>query len=199
VSGFEEIVLNTNDLCDFSWGKKQQQCRYAHKNGIARDLNKFLAHTVNSMNERYASLPQPNGQPKRGVRVASGLATVMPGEPDARAILAEAFTTLGLSGIKMHSHVQCVAANHPSMDEVYETCIEFDKPILIHAGKEPNSKAYKVDAGKICDFSIVEDVLRRYPRLRICIPHLGKGFFPLFCFREGGFYCQVREWKKGHY
>ncbi|KAF9100507.1 hypothetical protein BGX30_009619, partial [Mortierella sp. GBA39] len=70
---------------------------YAHKNGIARDLNKFLAHTVNSMNERYASLPQPNGQPRRGVRVASGLATVMPGEPDARAILAEAFTTLGLS------------------------------------------------------------------------------------------------------
>ncbi|KAG9064020.1 hypothetical protein KI688_004134 [Linnemannia hyalina] len=153
---------------------------YAHKNGIARDLNKFLAHTVNSMNERYASLPQPNGQPKRGVRVASGLATVMPGEPDARAILAEAFTTLGLSGIKMHSHVQCVAANHPSMDEVYETCIEFDKPVLIHAGKEPNSKAYKVDAGKICDFSIVEDVLRRYPRLRICIPHLGMNQYEEF-------------------
>ncbi|KAF9539109.1 hypothetical protein EC957_005785 [Mortierella hygrophila] len=153
---------------------------YAHKNGIARDLNKFLAHTVNSMNERYASLPQPSGQPKRGVRVASGLATVMPGEPDARAILAEAFTTLGLSGIKMHSHVQCVAANHPSMDEVYETCIEFDKPVLIHAGKEPNSKAYKVDAGKICDFSIVEDVLRRYPRLRICIPHLGMNQYEEF-------------------
>jgi predicted TIM-barrel fold metal-dependent hydrolase len=135
------------------------------------------------MNERYASVPQPNGL--RRVRVASGLATVMPGEPDARAILAEAFTTLGLSGIKMHSHVQCVAANHPSMDEVYETCIEFDKPVLIHAGKEPNSKAYKVDAGKICDYSIVEDVLRRYPKLRICVPHLGKSFlcdFFLFLF-----------------
>jgi uncharacterized protein len=127
------------------------------------------------MNERYASLPQPEGSPAhRRVRVASGLATVMPGEPGAREILAEAFTTLGLSGIKMHSHVQCVAANHPSMDEVYETCIQYDKPVLIHAGKEPNSKAYKVDAGKICDFSIVEDVLRRYPALRICVPHLGK-------------------------
>ncbi|KAG0061219.1 hypothetical protein BGZ89_011642 [Linnemannia elongata] len=154
---------------------------YAHKNGIARDLNKFLAHTVNSMNERYASLPQPiGGQPTKRVRVASGLATVMPGEPDARGILAEAFTTLGLSGIKMHSHVQCVAANHPSMDEVYETCIEFDKPVLIHAGKEPNSKAYKVDAGKICDFSIVEDVLRRHPRLRICVPHLGMNQYEEF-------------------
>ncbi|KAF9127366.1 hypothetical protein BGW39_005932 [Mortierella sp. 14UC] len=155
---------------------------YAHKNGIARDLNKFLAHTVNSMNERYASLPQPQGSSFTGkrVRVASGLATVMPGEPNAREILAEAFTTLGLSGIKMHSHVQCVAANHPSMDEVYETCILYDKPVLIHAGKEPNSKAYKVDAGKICDFSIVEDVLRRHPTLRICIPHLGMNQYQEF-------------------
>ncbi|KAF9089785.1 hypothetical protein BGX23_006448 [Mortierella sp. AD031] len=153
---------------------------YAHKNGIARDLNKFLAHTINSMNERYASVPGPNGSTIPRGRVASGLATVMPGEPGAREILAEAFTTLGLSGIKMHSHVQCVAANHPSMDEVYETCILYDKPVLIHAGKEPNSAAYKVDAGKICDFSIVEDVLRRYPALRICVPHLGMNQYEEF-------------------
>lgn len=106
--------------------------------------------------------------------MASGLATVMPGEPGAQEILADAFSTLGLSGIKMHSHVQCVPANHPTMDEVYETCIRFNKPVLIHAGKEPNSAAYKVDAGKICDASIVEDVLKRYPTLRICVPHLGK-------------------------
>ncbi|KAG0311999.1 hypothetical protein BGZ99_009785 [Dissophora globulifera] len=136
---------------------------YAHKNGIARDLNKFLATTVDDMNDRYAQIQIQQSLPRR--RVASGLATVMPGEPGAKEILAEAFTTLRLSGIKMHSHVQCVAANHPSMDEVYETCVRFDKPVLIHAGKEPNSSAYKVDAGKICDSSIVEDVLKRYPRM----------------------------------
>ncbi|KAF8980475.1 hypothetical protein BGZ46_004159 [Entomortierella lignicola] len=147
---------------------------YAHKNGIARDLNKFLATTVNDMNERYSRL---KANPRR---VASGLATVMPGEPGAKEILAEAFTTLGLSGIKMHSHVQCVPANHPSMDEVYETCIRFGKPVLIHAGKEPNSSAYKVDASKICDASIVEDVLSRYPNLRICVPHLGMNQYQEF-------------------
>ena len=98
----------------------------------------------------------------------------MPGEPGAADILAEAFTTLGLSGIKMHSHVQAIAANHPSMDEVYETCVRFNKPCLIHAGKEPNSSAYKADAGKICDVSIVEDVLQRFPNLQLCVPHLGK-------------------------
>ncbi|KAG0286440.1 hypothetical protein BGZ98_005096 [Dissophora globulifera] len=140
-----------------------QPYRYAHKNGIARDLNKFLATTVDDMNDRYAQIQIKQSLPRR--RVASGLATVMPGEPGAKEILAEAFTTLKLSGIKMHSHVQCVPANHPSMDEVYETCVRFDKPVLIHAGKEPNSSAYKVDAGKICDSSIVEDVLKRYPRM----------------------------------
>lgn len=124
------------------------------------------------MNERYSRTSDSELGPRR--RVATGLATVMPGEPGATEILAEAFTTLGLSGIKMHSHVQCVPANHPTMDEVYETCVRFNKPVLIHAGKEPNSAAYKVDAGKICDASIVEDVLKRYPTLRICVPHLGK-------------------------
>ena len=126
------------------------------------------------MNERYRL-----GSVNQCRRVASGLATVMPGEPGAADILAEAFTTLGLTGIKMHSHVQAIAANHPSMDEVYETCIRFNKPCLIHAGKEPNSSAYKADAAKICDVSIVEDVLKRFPNLRLCVPHLGKFLVPV--------------------
>ncbi|KAF9581040.1 hypothetical protein BGW38_002092 [Lunasporangiospora selenospora] len=137
---------------------------YAHKNGIARELNRFLANMVQDMNQRY-------GRGQR--RVASGLATVMPGEPDAVEILTEAFTTYNLAGIKMHSHVQCIAANDPSMDEVYETCVRFQKPCLIHAGKSPNSHGYKVDADKICDVSIIEDVLQRHPNLRLCVPHLG--------------------------
>ncbi|KAK3809986.1 MAG: amidohydrolase family protein [Benniella sp.] len=151
---------------------------YAHRAGIARDLNKFLAQTVNSMNERYSQTSDNGAAPRR--RVATGLGTVMPGEPGATEILAEAFSKLGLSGIKMHSHVQCVPANHPTMDEVYETCVRFNKPVLIHAGKEPNSAAYKVDAGKICDASIVEDVLKRYPTLRICVPHLGMNQYQEF-------------------
>ncbi|KAI1319344.1 hypothetical protein EDD11_004210 [Mortierella claussenii] len=151
---------------------------YAHKDGIARGLNRFLADTVNEMNARYAYTQGGGSRVKR--RVASGLATVMPGEPGVKDILAEAFMTLGLSGIKMHSHVQCVPANHPTMDEVYETCIRFDKPVLIHAGKAPNSSAYKVDAGKICDASIVEDVLKRYPNLRMCVPHLGMNQYQEF-------------------
>lgn len=156
---------------------------YAHKNGIARDLNKFLAKTVEDMNARYVSVAPVSytgSSFTRPRRVASGLGTVMPGEPGAVEILTEAFTTLGLAGIKMHSHVQCVPANHSSMDEVYATCVKFNKPCLIHAGKEPNSAAYKVDADKICDVGIVEDVLRRHPELRICVPHLGMNQYAEF-------------------
>ncbi|KAF9427111.1 hypothetical protein BGZ94_005469 [Podila epigama] len=156
---------------------------YAHKNGIARELNRFLAKTVDDMNARYTSFTpgSPSGSGSlRPRRVASGLGTVMPGEPGAVEILVEAFTTLNLAGIKMHSHVQCVAANDPSMDEVYATCVRYNKPCLIHAGKDPNSAAYKVDAGKICDVSIVEDVLQRFPSLRICVPHLGMNQYQEF-------------------
>ncbi|KAG0198245.1 hypothetical protein BGX28_008310 [Mortierella sp. GBA30] len=162
---------------NFYWPVHYKEA-YAHKNGIARDLNKFLARTVHDMNQRYASAHDVGSRQRR--RVATGLATVMPGEPGAKEILAEAFTTLGLSGIKMHSHVQCVPANHPTMDEVYETCIRFQKPVLIHAGKEPNSAAYKVDADKICDASIIEDVLKKFPDLRICVPHLGMNQYEEF-------------------
>ncbi|KAF9970609.1 hypothetical protein BGZ73_006656 [Actinomortierella ambigua] len=162
---------------------------YAHRDGISRGLNEFMAQTVRDMNARYGGRPvaaaitngQQTSQPRLRRRVATGLGTVMPGEPGAVDILTEAFTVHGLAGIKMHSHVQCVAANHPSMDEVYETCIRFDKCCLIHAGKEPNSAAYKVDADKICDASIVEDVLQRYPQLKICVPHLGMNQYQEFC------------------
>ncbi|KAG0249336.1 hypothetical protein DFQ27_000182 [Actinomortierella ambigua] len=165
---------------------------YAHRDGISRGLNAFMAQTVRDMNHRYGGRPisssssssfsSPNGlRPPARQRVATGLGTVMPGEPGAVEILTEAFTVHKLAGIKMHSHVQCVAANDPSMDEVYATCIRFDKCCLIHAGKEPNSAAYKVDADKICDASIVEDVLQRYPTLKICVPHLGMNQYQEFC------------------
>ncbi|KAG0224998.1 hypothetical protein BGW41_004839 [Actinomortierella wolfii] len=153
---------------------------YAHRNGIARGLNEFMAQTVQDMNNRFADLDKKAGRSPRR-RVATGLGTVMPGEPGAVDILTDAFTRLNLAGIKMHSHVQCVPANDPSMDEVYATCIQYNKCCLIHAGKEPNSAAYKVDAGKICDASIVEDVLRRYPTLKICVPHLGMNQYEEFC------------------
>jgi uncharacterized protein len=131
---------------------------YAHKAGIARQMNAFLADVV-------------TGEPR-----ATGLATVMPGEGGAVAILEEAFA-LGLRGVKLHCHVQCLAPDAPELDDVYATCVAHDMPLVIHAGREPTSAGYKCDPHAICHVDRTEAVLRSYPKLRLAVPHLGADEF----------------------
>ncbi len=131
---------------------------YAHEPGLARGLNQYMAAIV-------AQHPQ-----------VTGVATVLPGEPDAAAILEEAFA-LGLHGVKLHCHVQCFAPDDPSMAEVYDTCVAHDKPLVMHAGREPASPAYRCDPHALCAVSRVEEVLRGWPRLRLAVPHLGADEF----------------------
>src|SRR5262249_38087646 len=97
---------------------------YAHKPGMARALNAYMAEVC-----------------RREPRV-TGLATVSPGEPSAGAILRDAFAS-GLSGVKLHCHVQCFSPDDDAMREVYEACVEADKPLVIHAGREPKSEHYR--------------------------------------------------------
>lgn len=127
---------------------------YAHKPGIARSMNAFMASVVKD-------------EPR-----VTGLATVMPGEPGAREILEEAFA-LGLRGVKLHCHVQCFSPDAPELAEVYETCIAHDMPLVMHAGREPTSAGYKYDPHALCHVDRTAAVLRSYPKLRLAVPHLG--------------------------
>lgn len=127
---------------------------YAHKPGIARGLNAFVAAICRE-------------EPR-----VTGLATVMPGEPDARKILDEAFAS-GLQGVKLHPHVQCFAPDEPRAHEVYAACETHDAPIVIHAGREPASPGYRCDPRALCSADRIERVLRDHPKLRVCVPHLG--------------------------
>jgi len=127
---------------------------YAHKPGIARALNAYMAEVA-----------------RREPRVTA-LATVFPGEPDAASILDEAFAA-GLAGVKLHCHVQCFSVDAPELAAVYEACIRNDKPLLVHAGREPTSAGYACDPHALCHASRMEAVLRAYPRLRVAVPHLG--------------------------
>ncbi|MBL8612450.1 MAG: amidohydrolase [Myxococcales bacterium] len=127
---------------------------YAHKPGIAREMNAYMAGVV-------------AGEPR-----VTGLATVMPGEPGARAILDEAFAA-GLAGVKLHCHVQCFAPDDDALAEVYEACVAHDLPLVMHAGREPKSAAYRCDPHALCSAARTEAVLRAYPKLRLSVPHLG--------------------------
>jgi predicted TIM-barrel fold metal-dependent hydrolase len=149
--------LKTRDVIDFALARGVGHIvalHYAHKPGMARGMNAFMAGVVRT-NPRV-----------------TGMATVMPGEPGARQILGEAFAS-GLKGVKLHCHVQCFAPDAPELAEIYETCVEHDMPLIMHAGREPKSSGYKCDPYVLCHVDRTEAVLRSYPKLRLAIPHLG--------------------------
>jgi predicted TIM-barrel fold metal-dependent hydrolase len=129
--------------------------QYAHKPGIARELNRYMVEKC----RRY---------PKQ----TSGMATVFPGEDGAKGILEEAFD-LGLAGVKLHTHVQCFDMNSKAMDVIYDTCATHGKPMVLHAGREPKSPAYKCDPYVLCGAEKLEQVITDYPELNVCVPHLG--------------------------
>ena len=43
----------------------------------------------------------------------------------------------------------------------------------MHVGREPKSTAYNCDPYKLCSAEKTENVLKDFPDLRICVPHLG--------------------------
>ena len=129
--------------------------QYAHKPGIARQLNSYMSEKCREFDGRV-----------------TGMATVYPGENDARNILQEAFDA-GLKGLKLHAHVQCFDMNSDYMNPLYECCLLNKKPVVMHAGREPKSTAYKCDPYQLCSAERLEDILKNFPELKICVPHLG--------------------------
>jgi predicted TIM-barrel fold metal-dependent hydrolase len=132
---------------------------YAHKPGISRDLNRYAALRCGVFGDRVTAL-----------------ATVFPGEPEAPAILREAFG-LGLKGVKLHAHVQCFDMHSAALDAVCQVCADEGKPLVIHAGREPSSPAYRCDPHRTCSAAKVARLLENFPRLRLCVPHLGANEF----------------------
>jgi hypothetical protein len=129
---------------------------YAHVPGMADALNAFAAEL---------------GRSHRDLVVPLG--TVLPGEPGAGDVARRALGPLGLHGLKLHCHVQRFAVDDPRLDEVYAACADAGKPVIVHAGREPASPAYAVDARAVCHVDRVRRVLERWPRLTLVVPHLG--------------------------
>ena len=128
---------------------------YSHKPGLAPVLNQAMYELGRAHPELVP------------------LGTVLPGEPDARRILDDAFGRLGLRGLKLHCHVQKMGADDPRLFEVYQACVDADRPVILHAGREPSFAAYGVDTRALCAAAQIERVLQRYPKLKLVVPHLG--------------------------
>jgi uncharacterized protein len=135
---------------------------YAHKPGVAEPLNRFTA-------ELMAAHPQ-----------VLGCGTVFPGEPEVERILDAALGPLGLRGIKIHCHVMKIAPDDPALDPVYRAAVSHQKPVVIHAGREPASPAYGLNVHAVSGAERVRRVLDRFPDLTLVVPHLGADEFEAF-------------------
>jgi len=71
------------------------------------------------------------------------------------------------------AHVQCFDMNAEEMDLIYDLCESEQKQMVMHVGREPKSTAYHCDPYQICSAEKLERVLQNFPKLRICVPHLG--------------------------
>ncbi len=150
--------LSTAQVFDFLLSRGVRHIvamQYAHRPAMAAALNAYMVEKCRLHPGRV-----------------TGMATVFPGEAGAEAILQEAFDA-GLKGVKLHAHVQCFDMNDAAMDPVYDCCRRNGKPLVIHAGREPKSEAYRCDPYQICRADKVERVLKDFPGLRLCVPHLG--------------------------
>ena len=98
-----------------------------------------------------------------------GFASVDPYRPDALEVLDHAFKNQKLAGLKLHPSKQAFYPDDPMMDAIYQKCLEYNKPIMFHAGMswEPDCL---IKYSRPVNF---EGVAVKYPELRICLAHFG--------------------------
>jgi len=121
---------------------------YAHKPGMAAELNRWLAATA-------AALPG-----------TIALGTLHPDDPDLAALAVEATEGLGLRGFKFHHSVQRFHVDDPRLFPVYERGEAAGHIFVLHVGTMP----YRDPFTGIERF---RRVMERFPRLRVCVAHMG--------------------------
>jgi len=129
---------------------------YAHKPGIARELNAWLAQTAREL--AGAGVP---------------LATVHPDDPAYVEDLELALKD-GCAGLKLHEDVQRIAVDDPRLDPIYERISASEGVLVAHIGPIPWS--YPVGG-----VARVEHVLKRHPRLKLVVAHMGAPDTAAYC------------------
>jgi len=121
---------------------------YAHKPGMARELNRWVAQTA-------ATLP-----------AAIGIGTLHPDDPDVDAVAAEATGPLGLRGFKFHHSVQRFRVDDERLYGVYERAEAAGHLFVLHVGTLPYRDTFTGVDG-------FRRVLARFPRLTAIVAHMG--------------------------
>jgi predicted TIM-barrel fold metal-dependent hydrolase len=136
---------------------------YAHKPGMARDLNRWVAETASRL---------PGAIP---------LGTLHADDADVVKIAEEALDDLQLAGFKFHCSVQRFHADDPRLFPVYERVEATGRVFVLHAGTLPYRDAFT-------GLDHFRGVMTRFPRLRVCIAHMG-------CFEHEAFLALTEEYE----
>lgn len=121
---------------------------YAHKPGMARSLNRWIAETA-------ARFPE-----------AIPLGTLHVDDPDLPNVLSEALDVFGLAGFKFHISVQRFFPDDSRLLPVYERAEAEGRIVVFHVGTAPYRDPFTGVSG-------FRRVMQRFPRLRVSVAHLG--------------------------
>jgi len=121
---------------------------YAHKVGIARDINRWLQ----GIRPRV-----PAGIP---------LGTIHPDDADVLDVAEEALQEHGFAGFKFHINVQRFYPDDPRVLPVYERLLTLDRLLLIHVGTAPWPNGFD-------GFPRFARVMEIFPRLKVVVAHMG--------------------------
>jgi predicted TIM-barrel fold metal-dependent hydrolase len=124
-------------------------CSYAHKPGMAHELNGWLANASREL-DGYG-LP---------------LATVHLDDPSPLDDLRLALDD-GCIGLKIHEDVQNLAVDDPRFDPLYALLAERDGFVLAHIGPIPWEQQTRHGPQRVAS------VLARHPGLRLVVAHMG--------------------------
>jgi len=129
---------------------------YAHKPGIARALNRWVAETA------------------RKLPMATPVGTAHAADEDLLDLADEAMGDLGLAGFKFHLSVQRFRADDARLMPFYERVAERGRFLIVHAGTMPYRDAFTGLDG-------FRAVMARFPALRVVVAHLGAYDTAGFC------------------
>jgi predicted TIM-barrel fold metal-dependent hydrolase len=124
-------------------------CSYAHKPGMARDLNTWLAQTGRDLGA--GAVP---------------LATVHVDDPDPAGDMRDALRD-GCAGLKVHENVQGFGLDHPRLAGTLDAVASAEGFVLVHVGAIPWSTDTKDGPARIAR------VLEAHPTLRVVVAHFG--------------------------
>jgi predicted TIM-barrel fold metal-dependent hydrolase len=124
-------------------------CSYAHKPGIARDLNVWLADTARALGK--GAIP---------------LATVHVEDADPLGDAVDALRS-GCAGLKVHEDVQRFGIDDERLTPVLDAVARHDGFVLAHVGHIPWSTETRNGPARVAR------VLERHPALRVVVAHFG--------------------------